>query len=239
VKVFQRTLLSAVEAAGNNRDALYTFGIPPTYPATGYGYLQRGQCLFDTEGISHYQLLRFREKPDAETARQYVASGEFYWNSGMFVWSTAAIIKELKAHLPEHLQSMEVAVQKEGTSEWESALERSFEPLKPISIDFGVMEKASNVRCIASRFEWSDLGGWLALETYLEHDADKNAHRGQIRIHQAQNNVVFCEEDDETVALIGVKDLIVVRAGKRTLIVERSRAEEIKELVKKLEQHLR
>jgi len=237
-ELFRRTLLSAAGAAGAAA-ALYTFGIQPTYPATGYGYLQRGALVLDDDGVAHYQLRRFREKPDAETARQYVDSGEFYWNSGMFVWRVETILDELRAHLPDHLRHLEPAVAADGSDAWAEELRRAFAELKPISIDFGVMEKAARVRCVASTFEWSDVGGWLALEELLPRDGAGNVHRGQVRAHAASGNLVFCEDQDEMVALVGVSDLVVVRAGKRTLVVERGRTEEIKKLVQALEAELR
>jgi mannose-1-phosphate guanylyltransferase len=238
VEAFQRTLLSAV-AGARQSEALYTFGIKPSYPATGYGYLQRGGPV-EVEGeVPHYELLRFKEKPDLDTAREYVDSGEFYWNSGMFVWTVAAIMEQLRRHLPDHLDQLQEAVQHDGTPRWGAALTAAFEQLQPISIDFGLMEKADNVRCVASRFDWSDVGGWLALEQFLARDDAANAHRGRLLAQEARHNLVFCEDPDEAVALVGVEDLVVVRAAGRTLVVHRDKTEMIKALVKTLEQDLK
>jgi len=235
---FQATLLSAAQGARES-GALYTFGVKPSYPATGYGYLQRGAPVAAAGEIPHFELLRFKEKPDLETARDYVDSGEFYWNSGMFVWTTAAILKQLGRHLPAHPQHLEPAVRHDGGPGWEEALNRGFEPLEANSIDFGVMEKADNVRCVAARFDWSDVGGWLALEQFLDRDAAGNCHRGHVISEEAGHNLVFCEDRGETVALVGVKDLVVVRAGGRTMVVHRDRTELIKALVKGLDEELR
>jgi mannose-1-phosphate guanylyltransferase len=238
-EMFQRTLLSAVRAAAQSAHGLYTFGIVPTFPATGYGYLQRGERLFEDDGVPHYRLQAFREKPDAATAEAYLRSGEYFWNSGMFVWPVEAILEELARHLPDHLRHLGPAVSAWGTPQLPEALLRGFEPLVPISVDFGVMERAKSVRCVAASFEWDDVGGWLALERFLAHDLDQNAHRGQLRTHQAGSNLVFCEDEEEVVALVGVDGLVLVRAGKTTLVVRRERAEEIKKLVAKLEAELR
>jgi mannose-1-phosphate guanylyltransferase len=229
---FQRTLRSAVGGAMDG-EALYTFGVEPGFPATGYGYLLRGERVLDDGGIEHFRLQRFVEKPDLETARGYLESGQYYWNSGMFVWSTAAILGELRAQLPRHLELLEPAVERDGEADFDAALRRAFEPLSPISIDFGVMEKAAQVRCVASRFRWSDVGGWLALEQLLEHDAADNAHRGRLFGEGASENLVFCEDRDEAVALVGVQNLVVVRSGARTLVVHRDHVERVKQLVKK------
>jgi mannose-1-phosphate guanylyltransferase len=241
VELFRRTLLSAAGAAAQSGRALYTFGVKPSYPSTGYGYLQRGEKLESDQGIEHYQLRGFREKPDAATAQRYLQSGEYYWNSGMFVWTAEAILAELEQHLPGHLAALEPAAAAlvAASPSAEAALAAGFEPLSKLSIDFGVMEKAADVRCVASPFEWSDVGGWLALAPFLESDPAGNAHRGELRRHQAKDNVIFCEDDSEVVALVGVEGLVVVRAGKRTLVVPRDRAEEIRTLVASLEPELK
>jgi mannose-1-phosphate guanylyltransferase len=234
VDLFQKTLLSAVRRAANDH-ALYTFGIEPTYPATGYGYLERGMQIADDDGIKHFRLLRFKEKPDLETARQYIESGRFYWNSGMFVWTADAILKEIETHLPNHAKILSRAAALDQTPQWDEALKEAFESLHAVSIDFGVMEKAQNVCCVASKFSWSDVGGWLSLKSHLTDDEAGNCCRGNIMTSNATDNLVFCENPKETMALIGVKDLVIVRAGTRTLIVHKDRTEELKELVQAME----
>jgi len=238
---FRRTLLSAVRAAGRSGSALYTFGVEPRHAATGYGYLERGEALEDDDGIHHYRLRSFQEKPDAATAQRYLESGEHYWNSGMFAWTTEAILAELERQLPGHLRALEPAATAlvDGAASASETLAAAFAPLPAVSIDYGVMEKAADVRCVASTFEWSDVGGWLALAPFLEGDAAGNVRRGEVRAHQARGNIVFCEDPTEVVALVGVEDLIVVRTGRRTLVVPRSRAEEVRRLVAALEPELR
>jgi mannose-1-phosphate guanylyltransferase len=239
VELFQRTLRSAALEAANSGRALYTFGVLPSFPATGYGYLQRGQLLTEDEGVEHYQLLRFKEKPRLELAQEYLESGDYFWNSGMFAWTTNAILEELELQLPEHLQHLAPVVEQDGRPGWQQALEAGFEPLRKESIDFGVMEHARDVRCVAARFKWSDVGGWLALEEHMDRDGTGNVLRGDLRTVDAGDNLVFCEDDREVVALVGVRDLIVVRSGGRTLVVHRNATEEIKTLVQGLEQDLR
>ena len=233
VALFHSTLLSAARAAAAS-DALITFGIEPTFPATGYGYLEAGDLLADDDGVEHYPLLRFCEKPDLETARGFVDTGRFCWNSGMFVWRTSSIWRELQTHLPRHAAAIAPLAEADGTDRWAQALHDAFQPLPKISIDFGVMEKAATVRMVRARFEWSDVGGWLALEQFHEADGDGNRSRGQLEPLDAQRNFVFCEDDRETVALVGVEDLVVVRAGDRTLVTHRDRAEEVKGIVERM-----
>ena len=238
VDEFQKTLLSAATAARES-ETLYTFGIEPTSPAPGYGYLECGSEVIDDEGIKHYSLSQFREKPDEDTARMYIEKGGYLWNSGMFVWSVESILKEIRLNLPDHLSHIALAVKEEGSANWQKDLEAAFFPLQKISIDYGVMEKAANVRTVSATFNWSDVGGWLALEEFLDKDQSGNSHHGRVESHDAADNMVFCEDENETVALVGVKDLIVIRSGRRTLVVDKKRAEEIKKLVAGLDEKLK
>jgi mannose-1-phosphate guanylyltransferase len=230
---FHKTLLSAARVARES-GALYTFAIPPTYPATGYGYLELGQEVTDDQGIEHYELLSFMEKPDLETARRYMESQRFYWNSGMFVWTAEAILREIENHLAGHMRAIAGAVGFDGTPRWEGALKEAFDPLTAISIDYAVMEKASAVRCVAARFSWTDVGGWQALRDFLDHDEHGNCSRGEVHVLDAKGNLVFCEDPGETVMLVGVENLVAVRAGRRTLIVHKDHAERVKELVENM-----
>ncbi len=238
VEVFQKTILSAAKAA-SGRHVLYTFGIEPSYPATGYGYLEAGEEVLDDNGIRHYRLRRFKEKPDRETAEKYLRTGRFFWNSGIFVWTVEAILKEFEIHLPLHIESISKAVDYYGGADFPRMLKAAFEPLERISVDFGIMERAAEVRTVASRFSWSDVGGWLALEEFLERDGCGNSRRGRLVTLDAGSNLVFCEDENETVALVGVKNLVVVRSGKKTLIVDKRRTEDVKKLVEGLEEGLK
>lgn len=232
--LFHRTILSAAHHARIS-GALYTFGIKPSYPATGYGYLELGDKVARDDDIEHFVLVRFKEKPNLETARRYLASNGFCWNSGMFVWTAEAILQELEAHLPEHLNRLSHACDLDGTPQWTEALKAGFEPLQVISIDFAVMEKARDVRCVLSNFFWTDVGGWLALRDFLPSDADGNRYRGKIAVLDAVDNLVFADDPDEDVMLIGVRDLVVVRTGRKTLIIHKDHAESVKKLLQKHE----
>ncbi|RJX21929.1 MAG: mannose-1-phosphate guanylyltransferase [Desulforudis sp.] len=230
VREFQKALLSAVQAALRN-GALYTFGIRPEYAATGYGYLERGEQIMEDGGCGHFRLRRFKEKPDRATAEKYLAEGSFLWNSGMFVWTTDAILTEIEKHLPEYICHFRPLMTYDGTQDWPNALHKAFTEVPSISIDYGIMEKASDVRIVTAPFSWSDVGGWPAVEAFLEKDNQGNACRGEVRGLDASANLVFSEDTEEVITIIGVNDLIVVRSGKKTLIVPRERAEEVKKLV--------
>lgn len=238
VEAFQKILLSAAGEAKKEK-VIYTFGIEPEYAATGYGYLETGEQTADDDGVRHFKLVRFKEKPDLNTAEEYLKSGRFLWNSGMFVWQADTIIGEFERQLPAHINAIAPAIEKDGTSHWKEALREAFEPLVRISIDFAIMEGAEDVRCVESRFSWSDVGGWPAMDEFMDQDESGNSCRGDVKTYDAASNMVFCEDEEETVALVGVKDLIIVRTGKKTLIVARNRAEDIKKLVEGLDNSLK
>ncbi|MDI6907702.1 MAG: sugar phosphate nucleotidyltransferase [Thermoanaerobacterales bacterium] len=230
---FQRAVLSAARGAVAS-GALYTFGIKPDYPATGYGYLELGEKVGEDDGLAHFRLVRFKEKPDYETARAYLRKGTFLWNSGIFVWTAEAIGAEIERHLPHHYLYFRELARHDGTPRWAGEMRRVFAAVPAVSVDYGVMEKAADVRVIAAPFSWSDVGGWPALEAFLAKDGEGNAARGRVRALDARGNLVYAEDPEELVALVGVEDLIVVRAGRKTLIASRRRAEEIKKLVENL-----
>lgn len=219
IPVFQKTLERAFERAANE-DALITIGIPPTSPSTGFGYIEAGQG----SGPEFQTVERFVEKPDAATARRYIESGRFYWNSGMFVWSVRAIEHAFRAHRPEladliNLPTIAAALAK-------------YPALEKISIDYAVMEKARNILMIPARFAWDDVGAWTAIENHFPGDEAGNVLVGDAVSHAARGNLVYSR--DHLTALVGVENLIVVQADGVTLVCARDRAQDIKKLVEQL-----
>lgn len=213
LEVFQDALQAAAREAASDR-CLVTMGIRPTYPATCYGYLELGDGN---------QVNRFVEKPDLATARGYVESGKYLWNSGMFCWQVDTILAEFERNLPAHLATLR------STPD----LAEAFQNLEKISVDYAILEKAPDVRYLAPTFDWTDLGGWLALEPFMD-KVEENFHRGRLVSHEAARNTVFCEDPDELVALLGVDDLIVVRTGKTTLVLNREKTEQVKKLLERV-----
>ncbi len=230
---FVRTLGSAIEAASRS-SALYTVGIPPTHASTAYGYLERGDGSVGADGVEHHEIVSFREKPDHATAEGFVRSGRFFWNSGMFVWRAQAILDRFAQHLPGHSQALAPVVEGGTLPLEEGALRAAFETLDAVSVDYAIMEKASDVHMAVATFTWSDIGGWDALGEHLGEDSAGNRSNCRVVALDTRDNVVFSADEDELVALVGVQGLVVVRAGRRTLVVPRERAEEVKDLVRSL-----
>jgi len=225
---FQKTLELSFVAAEKG-DFLVTIGIEPTEPATGYGYIQRGEAVCEENSV--YRVKRFVEKPDLETAKGYLASGEYAWNAGMFVWQASTVRKAIATHVPE-LETSLAAIQSElsASGGLEDVLARHYPSIHKISVDFAVMEKADNVLTLPAGFDWDDVGEWPAVARHYEADAGGNVSRGQAIVQDASGNIVFSDED-HLVALLGVEDLIVVRTGDATLVCHKDRAQDIKSLV--------
>ncbi len=230
---FEQAIQSALEAA-EAHEALFTFGIRPSYPATGYGYLELSDQVDERRQLPHYRLKRFREKPGIDLAEHFLEKGGYLWNSGMFVWRTDVILAEFERLLPAHLERLRPVMAHHANPDWNLALERGFEGLEKISVDYAILEKAREVRAVVPEFEWNDLGGWRAIDSFLEAVGSGNLIRGDVTFEQAGNNLVFCQDPSETVGLLGVDNLVVVRAGRRTLVMHKGMAEQLKNLVARL-----
>ncbi len=219
-----------IEAALARADSgeVVTFGIVPDHASTAFGYL-------DVEGADKVsRVRRFVEKPDLQTARGYVEDGHHLWNSGMFVFRSSDMCEAFAAHLPGHLAALRPAVADGG----EDAMRDAFAALAKVSIDYGIMEKLSAVAAVRAGFSWKDLGTFLALEPLFVPDAQGNRGRGAIIAEQAAHNLIVCEDETETVVLLGVSDLVVVRSAGRTLVMDKSRSGALKGVVEGLPEAL-
>lgn len=231
LEVFRRTLKAAAQLAAQ-QEVLITIGVKPTEPSTGYGYIEAGESFAESEGICFFRARRFVEKPDRATAEQYLRSGNFFWNSGMFVWRVRVIREALRKYHPQlHEFSCRVTSAPRLS---EVLTEEAYSSLEKISIDYAVMEKADNVVTARAEFDWDDVGSWSALANHLRRDDAGNAVLGRAFALQSTGNVVA--SDGRVVALVGVKDLIVVQAGGAVLVCPRDRAQEVKKLVQRLEE---
>lgn len=229
VPEYRRIVEKAADWA-SHEDCIMTIGITPTYPATGYGYIKSGSEL--TEEI--YQVERFVEKPDEATAKGYVESGNYSWNSGVFVFRLSVVLEAFRTYLPDMYEKMERIVAARGTSEEERVLEELYPQLESVSMDYGIMEKAENIQVIAGDFGWSDVGSLDELGTFGEADGDGNVLIGdQILALDCSNTIV--KGTDRLVALLGVDDVIVVDAGDTVLVCRKDRAQDVKKLVSRLQ----
>jgi mannose-1-phosphate guanylyltransferase/mannose-6-phosphate isomerase len=230
VAAFRQAVAAAVHAA--RQGFLLTFGIRPTYPATGYGYIEPGAPL--PEVPAAFRVARFIEKPKADKAREYFASGRFLWNSGMFAFSARRFLEELKRHRPDILEAAEAALSGAARDLDFLRLEaKAFERCPSESIDYAVMEKTADGAVVPADMGWSDVGSWAALWDIAEKDAAGNVARGDAHLHDVTGSYV--RAGSRLVYLLGVKDLLVVETDDAILVTERSRSQEVKDIVEELD----
>ncbi|NOZ24036.1 MAG: NTP transferase domain-containing protein [Planctomycetes bacterium] len=229
---FMKIVKTAAEIVSDSGN-LGTFGIKPTFPSTGYGYIHRGNPIETRGDVPAYKVGQFVEKPDLEKAKEFLASGEYYWNSGLFVWTADAILQAIEKHMPElhqGLRRMEPAL---GTPQQTEAIRREYEPLQKISIDYGVMEKADNVIVLEADYEWDDVGSWLAIERLYDANESGNVIVGAHEGIKTRNCTVMTEPG-HMVATIGVSDLVIVHTPDATLVCSKQDAADVKQLVENL-----
>ena len=227
IEKFHSAVKTAFQLVEKNPQTITTFGIKPTTPHTGLGYIHRGEPLNE----NCYKVQSFKEKPDKPTAENYLASGEYYWNSGMFVWKAKTILYLLKTHLPENAGKL-IAL----AANWPNQANEIYPTLKKISIDFAVMEKAKNAAVVELDCRWADVGSWSELQNLTGLDKDNNAILAKtLTAIDTKNSVIVSTNENHMIALIGVEDMIIIHTDDATLICPKSQAQQIKTLVANLE----
>ncbi|MFA6173144.1 MAG: sugar phosphate nucleotidyltransferase [Kiritimatiellales bacterium] len=229
--VFKATLRGGMDLAEKN-EILVTIGIKPTFPSTGFGYIESGADFAKAEGAQFKKAVRFVEKPALSRAQEYLADGKFFWNSGMFIWSVPTLGKAFAAHCPEMKKLMDELTVYAKRSEISQGLEKIYPTLGKISVDYALMEKADNIVMACGMFMWDDIGTWPALETHYPQDPGGNTLIGCCEQVDAKNNIVFSK--DRLTAVIGIENLIVVQAEGVTLVCPKEKAQEIKKMLVRL-----
>lgn len=224
---FQAALRAGREAARGG--GLVTFGIKPRSPATGYGYLNRGS----REGPA-YRVRRFYEKPKLAAAKTFVESGDYYWNSGIFVWEAWAILGAIERFLPALGRSLREIGGALGTSRLPLVLAREYSRVERVSIDFGVMEKAEKVLMVEADFDWDDVGSWAAAAERRGKDQAGNSVEGRCVPVDTKNSLVLSTDAEHLVAVLGLENFVVVHTKDATLVCPKGKAEELKKLVEEI-----
>ncbi|MBP9900394.1 MAG: mannose-1-phosphate guanylyltransferase [Verrucomicrobia bacterium] len=244
-KKFQQVLADAFDLAGRGQ-AIVTIGIQPTEPNTGYGYIRVGSPLPPPTGGKAYKTVfhraeQFVEKPNHDTALGYLQSGRYRWNAGMFVWSFVTVTEGLQHHHPEMYEACQrwfkVAA---NPAKLAKVLAKEYPAIKKVSIDYALMEKAHNVVCADGAFAWDDLGSWTALGRHIKADAEGNCAVGDFIHVDAARNIIFDarSKDRRTpIAVVGLRDSILVQTDDAVLLAHKSQAQKVKELVKKIAEH--
>ncbi|MDZ4875957.1 MAG: Alginate biosynthesis protein AlgA [Chroococcidiopsis cubana SAG 39.79] len=218
---FQHTLQAAAQLAATT-DAIATLGVKPSYPATGYGYIEQGDRTGIYGNLPVYRVNRFTEKPDLHTAEEFLSTGRFCWNSGMFIFRAGVVLKELHTHAPDIL----IPLKQQGRA--------AYSQLPKISIDYALMEKTKLAYVLPADFGWDDLGDWNAIARLLQGETP-NVEVGHHVGLDTAGSLVYAENDEDVVVTIGLEDVVIVRDRNVTLIVKKDRTQEIKQVLKLLQ----
>ncbi len=222
-QAFTRILKEAIEVAKG--DSLVTLGITPTFPSTGYGYIK-----FDkSETTLDKKVIEFKEKPDEATAKEYVSSGEYSWNSGMFVWKASVILDEMKKLLPDVYECLEKIGVAMNSANEKQVIESIYPTIPSISIDYGIMEKSDKVRVISAEMGWNDVGSWDNLGVLYEADENGNITAGDFLGIDTKNCITYSGK--RLISTIGVEDLIIVETDDAIMVIDKSRAQDVKKIV--------
>jgi len=229
-ELFIDTLKDAIKLA-KEESYMATIGITPSYPEIGYGYIHFGA---KKEGVSGnaYEVLNFVEKPDIETAKEYLASGKYLWNSGMFVWKASTILDNFHKLLPEVYKGLIKIYEAIGTEEADAVLEQEFVAFKPESIDYGIMEKAENIYTFPGNFGWDDVGSWITLERINKSNEKGNIVMGNVITIDSKNSII--QAQDKLIATVGIKNLIIVDTQDALLICAKHSTQDVKKVLENL-----
>ena len=234
---FIATLKTAAQFSYEN-DALVTIGIQPTKPETGYGYIQIDE---DSTKNNVYKVLTFAEKPNYSTAVNFIKSGDFFWNSGMFTWKIDTILNEIKQYMPDLYEGLFQLSDQLDNPDFQNILSHVYGQLKSVSIDYGIMEKSNKVYLVKGVFSWSDVGSWEAVYDLSEKDQDGNVKVGTIYTDLALDSYIYSPE--KFTAVIGLDNIIVINTKNALLICKRDKAQDVKNVIdylklNKLDEHL-
>jgi mannose-1-phosphate guanylyltransferase len=239
-KKFQQVLADSFDLAGRGQ-VIVTIGIKPTEPATGYGYIRTGNVLPPPQGVKAYKTTFFRaeqfvEKPNFDKALEYLNSGQYRWNAGMFVWSFVTITQGLEKHQPEMAAACQRWFKVAGTPKLDKVLAKEYPEIKKISIDYALMEHAQNVVVADGAFSWDDLGAWNAIARHIKADPEGNAAVADFIHVDAARNVIFDArtKNRTPICVVGLRDSILVQTDDAVLLAHKSQAQKVKELVKRL-----
>jgi mannose-1-phosphate guanylyltransferase len=212
---------------------IVTFGIKPSRPATEFGYIEADRNLEGNFGHEIYTVKRFMEKPSSEKAQEYVEAGNFFWNSGMFIFQASSLFDAMQKHMPSLYRGLMTVRDSIGTPAEEQVKAEVFESVENISIDYGIMEKAERIACLKPKFSWDDVGSWGSIERHRGGDERGNIVEGNVIVVDSESNIVL-GDNRSIISLIGMKDTIVVKAGDRLLVCNKFSDQKIKDALKRI-----
>lgn len=232
--VFRKTVDLALAEIERDPTSFVIFGVKPTRPETGYGYIEQAEQLAVHQGIGLFRVSHFKEKPDRATAERYVAAGNYSWNAGIFVWRARAVLDALRRFRPVIAEHLDRIAANLGTAGEAAAITREFSEMERVPIDRAVMEQYPNVRVLEVVYDWSDVGDWRSLAAALPRDRNNNAIQGQVQAVDTKNTLILADDGHPIVAL-GVEDLVIVQSGGATLIARKAELDKLKGVVEGLD----
>ncbi len=230
-EVLLQTMRVAAGHVTQQPESIVTFGIMPTYPEVGYGYIKKGGVLRTHEGCDVHHVTSFVEKPDLETATQYLAEGSYLWNAGMFLFDAEQMVEKFKRHLPGTAARLDEIMAAHGTEQYDDVLESSYAQMEDVSVDYAIIEKDEHVDVIPIALQWSDVGSWASLKDTLAGSDSESISRGYHIDHESQGLIVH-NDSDRVIVTVGLADTIVVDHGDAMLVCAKDRAQDVSAVVK-------
>lgn len=230
-EIFIDTLKTSINIA-EQEENMVTIGITPSYPETGYGYINFGNDMQDRKYANAYKVERFVEKPNVERAKEYLATGRYLWNSGMFVWKTQTILNNFERYLPDMYERLQVIEKSIGDNDESEVVLNEFNAMEGESIDYGIMEKASNIYTVPGNFGWDDVGSWLALERTFKTNEYGNVIEGNVITIDVKNSII--QGRDKLIATVGLDGVVVVDTDDAILICNKEKVQDVKKVIENL-----
>jgi len=229
---FRACLEQAVQIAAQEKQ-IVTIGAKPDRPETAYGYIEAGEEI-SSDDAKGYRVNRFREKPNQESADQFLAEGNYYWNCGMFFWTVETFFNELREHAPEIFGVAREILEALKQNDHKHAVE-AFDKLPNLSIDYALLEHTNHVVCVPATFEWDDVGSWDSLDRYRSKDEQENVKDGNVILEDVESSIVINEATkDQVVAVVGMEDVVVINTDDAVLVVPKDKVQNVKKIVTRL-----
>ena len=230
----KKTLL-AVKLLKNLPEHLIIISAKPSYPATGYGYLQKGNIIMQQDKIDIYKVDKFVEKPNLKTAKQYLASGNFYWNTGIFVCKAKDLLNLYKQYMPEMYKGLIKIQSAWGTKKQEIVMNEVFPKLESLQIDYAIFEKTNKLALLPANLGWSDVGSWQSIYDLIRHKSNSNvATKGKVIEINSKNILVFNEDNDKLVAVAGLSNIVVVNTKDAVLVIDKNSDQSVRDIIDKI-----
>ena len=228
--IYKKNILACLKAVKNNPEYISLIGISPSYPETGYGYIEIGKLFKSYDSMKFFNVKRFKEKPDLVTAKKYIKSKKFLWNPAWFVFRASTMLELFKKHLPEHFKSLNIIEQKICSKDFNKIIKEQFKKVDNISIDYGIMEKVKKMIVLPSNLKWRDIGSWDAVSDCFGQNG-KSLIEGNVIEVDSSDNLVINKNNSKIVSLVGLNNMVVVDTEDALFICSKDKSQEVKKII--------